>query len=166
MAKEFVWNIVEEDVPYIIKLVGNKLTVNNNAPVKYTKLNKAVTEGKGANYEVPVGNKTAILRINSYAAPVLTLDGRDCSTGEIYEAPKLPWWVWIFVVIHALGFVFLVGGAVGGAIQGCVIVLLMGVASQKNKSTWLRVALCTAILAISFIAQCVFAYFWVTTFGI
>lgn len=166
MAKEFVWNIVVEEVPYIIKLTGNKLSVNNNEPMKYTKLNKAVGEGKGANYEVPIGNKTAILRISTYSSPVLTLDGRDCSTGETYEEPKLPGWAWIFVILHALSFVLLLGGAVGGAIQGCMIVVIMNVAMQKNKSIGLRVGICSAVLVISYIAQYLLAYFLVTTFGL
>ncbi len=166
MAKEIVWNIVVEDMPYSIKLVGNKLSVNNNEPVKYTKLNKAAGEGKGANYEVPVGNKKAILHINTYSSPVLTMDGKDCNTGEVYEEPKLPGWAWIFIIIHAASFGLLLGGAIGGAIQGAVIILLMNVASQKNKSTWLRVGICSAIVVISYIAQYIFAYFWVTTFGI
>ncbi|MBR4085180.1 MAG: hypothetical protein IKK33_12960 [Lachnospiraceae bacterium] len=166
MAKELVWNIIVDDMPYVIKLVGNKVIVNNSEPIKYTKLKKAVGEGKGANYELPVGYKTAILRISSYAAPVLTLDGRDCSTGEFYEAPKMPWWVWIHVVIHALGFVFLIGGAIGGAIQGGVIMIMMSVSAQKQKSTIYRVAVCTGILFVSLIAQFLLAYFILTTFGI
>lgn len=163
MANEQKWNIVVDEVPYIITLKRNKLIINNNEPIKYTKLNKAVKEGKGANYEVPVGNKIAVLRISTYSAPVLTLDGKDCSTGLPYEAPKLPGWAWIFIVLHALGLVFLIGGAVGGAIQGAVIVILMNVASRKNKSTASRVATCTAIVIVSYIIQFLLTYFILTT---
>lgn len=151
MAKEFVWNVVVDDVTYLVKMVGNKVAVNNNDPIKYTKLKRVA--GKGANYEVPVGNKTAILRITTYAAPALILDGMDCSTGEIYEEPQLPWWIFILIVLHALGFVFLIGGAIGGAIQGCVIVVLMNIASQNNKSTMTRLCTCAGITAISLFVQ-------------
>ncbi len=166
MAKELTWNVVVDDVTYYVKMVGNKISVNNSEPIKYTKLAKAIGQGKGANYEVPVGSKFAILRISSYSGPVLTLDGKDCSTGEVYQEQKAPWWVWIFVILHAVSFFVLLGGAIGGAIQGAVFVLLMGVASQKNKNTGVRIAICSTILAISFIAQYIFAYFWITTFGI
>lgn len=163
MANEPIWNIVVDDVPYIIKLKGNKLIVNDNEPIKYTKLKKAVNAGKGANYEVPIGNKTAILCISTYSAPVLILDGKDCSTGLPYEAPELPGWAWIFIIIHALGFFFLVGGAIGGAIQGGVIVIMMSVASQRQKSTVSRVATCSGILIVSLIIQFLLAYFILTT---
>jgi hypothetical protein len=165
-AYNFEWNIVVDDVPYKITLVKNKIKVNNGEPIKYTKLNKAKGEGKGANYEVPVGNRKAILRINTYTSPVLTLDGRDCSTGEVYEEPQMPWWVFIHIILHAVGFFVLIGGALGGAIQGGVIAVLSMVASNKKKSTGYRVAVCTLIVSISLITQFVLAYFLATTFGI
>lgn len=165
MAKELIWNVVVDDVTYYVKMVGNKVSVNNSEPIKYTKLSKAIGQGKGLNYEVPVGNKFAILKISSYSGPVLTLDGIDCSTGEPYKEQKAPGWVWLFIILHAISFAFL-GGAIGGAIQGCVFVLLMGVASQNNKSVGVRVGICSAILAISFIAQYFILYFWIMTFGL
>jgi hypothetical protein len=114
MAKEIVWNVVVDEMTYLVKLIGNKVVVNNNEPIKYTKLKRVA--GKGANYEVPLGGRIAILHISTYAAPVLTLDGKDCSTGELYEEPQLPWWIWILIVLHVFGFIFLIGGAIGGAV--------------------------------------------------
>ena len=165
-ANDLVWNIVVDDVPYTITMAKNKVSVNNGEPIKYTKLKRAVGEGKGANYEVPVGNRKAILRISTYSGPVLTLDGKDCRTGKVYEEPKMPWWVFIHIILHAVGFFALIGGAVGGAMQGAGISILSMVASRKDKSTAFRVAVCTLILITSWIIQFMLAYFFATTFGI
>ncbi|MBE5930821.1 MAG: hypothetical protein E7268_07200 [Lachnospiraceae bacterium] len=152
-AKEKVWNVVVEEVPYKVTMVKNKISVNGGEPVKYTTLKKAVGEGKGSNYIVPLGNQNAILRVTNLGQVALTLDGKDCLTGEAYEPPKIPWWAWIHVVIHALGFFFLIGGAVGGAVQGGVICLMLAIASDNKKETAYKVGVCTAILAISLLAQ-------------
>lgn len=151
MAKEILWNVVVDEMTYLVKLIGNKVVVNNNEPIKYTKLKRVA--GKGANYEVPLGGRIAILHISTYAAPVLTLDGKDCSTGELYEEPQLPWWIWILIVLHVFGFIFLIGGAIGGAIQGCVIIVLMNVSSRKHKNEATRIGLCVGITAISLFVQ-------------
>lgn len=152
-AKEKVWNVVVEEVPYKVTLVGNKISVNNEEPVKFTKLQKAVGEGKGSNYIVPLGNQNAVLRVHTFGSVALTLDGKDCMTGEAYEPPKTPWWIWIHVVLHALGFFFLIGGAIGGAIQGGVICVMLAIASDNKSSNAKKIGVCTAILAISLIAQ-------------
>ncbi len=157
-AKEKVWNVTVEEVPYKVTLVRNKISVNGSEPVRFTKLQKAVGEGKGSNYIVPLGNKNAILRVSSVGLVALTMDGIDCMTGKAYEAPKIPWWAWIHVVIHALGFFFLIGGAIGGAIQGGVICLMLAIASDNKESDAHKIGVCTAILAVSLLAQFGLAY--------
>ena len=157
-VKEKVWNVVVEEVTYKVTLAKNKISVNGSEPVKFTKLQKAVGEGKGSNYIVPLGNQNAILRVSNLGLVALTLDGKDCLTGEAYEPPKTPWWIWIHVVLHALGFFFLIGGAIGGAIQGGVICVMLAIASDNKKETAYKVGVCTAILAISLLVQFGLAY--------
>ncbi len=152
-AKEKVWNVTVEETSYKVTMSGNKISVNGGEPVKFTTLKKAVGEGKGSNYIVPLGNQHAILRVHTFGGVALTMDGKDCMTGEAYEPPKTPWWIWIHVVLHALGFFFLIGGAIGGAIQGGVIFLMLGIASDNHKSDSYKIGVCTAILAVSLIAQ-------------
>lgn len=152
-GKEKVWNVVVEGVTYKVTLAKNKISVNGSEPVKFTKLQKAVGEGKGSNYIVPLGNQNAILRVSSVGLIALTLDGKDCLTGEAYEPPKIPWWAWIHVVLHALGFFFLIGGAIGGAIQGGVICIMLAIASDNKKENAYKIGVCTAILAVSLLAQ-------------
>ena len=163
-VKEKVWSVVVEEVPYKVVLAGNKISVNGGEFVKFTKLQKAVGEGKGSNYIVPLGNQHAVLRVHTFGGVALTMDGKDCMTGEAYEPPKTPWWIWIHVVLHALGFFFLIGGAIGGAIQGGVIYIMLGIASDNKKETAYKVGVCTAILAISLIAQFALAFLIVRLF--
>ncbi len=163
-AKEKVWNVVVEEVSYKVTMVKNKISVNGSEPVKFTKLQKAVGEGKGSNYIVPLGNQNAILRVTNLGQVALTLDGKDCLTGEAYEAPKIPWWAWIHVAIHALGLVFLIGGAVGGAIQGGVICLMLAIASDNKKSDAYKIGVCTAILVVSLLVQFALAMLIVSAF--
>lgn len=158
LGKEKVWNVVVEEVSYKVTMQGNKISINGAEPVKFTKLQKAVGEGKGSNYIVPLGNQNAILRVTNLGQVALTMDGKDCLTGEAYEAPKIPWWAWIHVVIHALGFFFLIGGAIGGAIQGGVICLMLAIASDNKKENAYKIGVCTAILAVSLLAQFGLAY--------
>ncbi len=156
-VKEKIWNVVVDEVPYKVTLAGNKISVNNGEPVKFTKLEKAIGEGKGSNYIVPLGNEEAILRVSTYGGVALTMDGKDCLTGKEYEAPKAPWWVWIHVVIHALGFIFLIGGAIGGAVQAGVDIMMLSVASDNSRNETMRIAICTGILVISLVLQFVLA---------
>lgn len=55
----------------------------------------------------------------------------------------IPGWAWVFVVLHALNFFLLLGGAVGGAIQGVVIYLLY---SMKYTEIILNYVNCLRIL--------------------
>ena len=157
-AKEKVWNVTVEETSYKVTLAGNKISVNGGEPVKFTKLQKAVGEGKGSNYIVPLGNQQAILRVHTFGSVALTMNGKDCMTGEDYVAPKTPWWIWIHVVLHALGFFFLIGGAIGGAIQGGVIFLMLGIASDNQKSDSYKIGVCTDILAVSLVVQFLLAF--------
>lgn len=164
-AKEIVWNVTVDEVPYKVRLMKNCISVNGGAYVKYTKLQKAVGQGKGAKYLVPLGNQNAVLHVSSFGGVALTLDGKDCMTGQPYEEPKLPWWIWIHVVIHAAGFFLLVGGAVGGAIQAGVICTMLGIASDNKKSNSFKIGVCTAMLVVSLIVQFALALLVFSLFG-
>lgn len=59
----------------------------------------------------------------------------------------------MFVVLHALNFVLILGGAVGGAIQALVISCILSVSSNQKKSTGVRALSCSGIWILSTIVQ-------------
>lgn len=65
----------------------------------------------------------------------------------------IPGWAWVFVVLHALNFFLLLGGAVGGAIQGGVICLMLSISANPKKATGVKVLFCAGIWIVSTILQ-------------
>ena len=105
-----------------------------------------------------IEGKEAVLHIRQFGAPILSYEGRDCATGEEYTPAKMPVWGWIFVVLHALDWFLLIGGAIGAVIQVLVIAAIATVASNTKKSTGMRIAVCAGIWLLSSAVQFVLAY--------
>ena len=81
---------------------------------------------------------------------------------DIKNAPK---WVWIFVVLHAINFFLIIGGAVGGALQGAVICFLVSVSSNQKKTTAVRVLSCLGIWIAATVVEFILALFFYNLFG-
>lgn len=156
-AKEMVWNFEAQGIPYKIELVKNKVSINGAEPVKLNKLSRK-SNLLETNYSMMIEGKEAVLHIRQFGAAVLSYDGRDCATGEAYIPAKVPGWVWVFVVLHAMDFLFLIGGAIGAAVQFLVIAALATISSDTNKPTSTRILLCTGIWLLSTILQFILAF--------
>ena len=152
-----VWNFEAQGIPYKIELVKNKVSINGAEPVKLNKLSRK-SNLLETNYSMMIEGKEAVLHIRQFGAAVLSYDGRDCATGETYIPAKVPGWVWVFVVLHAMDFLFLIGGAIGAAVQFLVIAALATVSSDTNKPTSTRILLCTGIWLLSTVLQFILAF--------
>ena len=155
-AKEMVWNFEVQNIPYRIELKKNKVSINNAEPVKLNKLARK-SNLLETNYSMMIEGKEAVLHIRQFGTPILSYDGRDCATGEAYVPVKIPGWVWVFVVLHVLDFLFLIGGALGAAVQVLIIAAMASVASNTKKSTGVRVLTCVGIWLLSTAVQFVLA---------
>ncbi len=155
-AKEMVWNFEVQGIPYRVELKKNAISVNGAEPVKLNKLARksSLTE---THYSMMIEGKEAVLHVKQFGAVVLSYDGRDCATGEEYIPAKMPGWAWIFIVLHAVDFFFLIGGAIGGILQVFIITAIAAVASNRKKSTGVRVLVCIGIWLLSTIAQFILA---------
>ncbi|MCI9316242.1 MAG: hypothetical protein HFI57_14940 [Lachnospiraceae bacterium] len=155
-AKEMVWNFEVQGIPYRVELKKNAISVNGAEPVKLNKLAKksSLTE---THYSMMIEGKEAILHVRQFGAVVLSYDGRDCATGEEYIPAKMPGWAWVFIVLHAIDFFFLIGGAVGGILQVFIVTAIAAVSSNRKKSTGVRVLVCIGIWLLSTIAQFILA---------
>lgn len=153
-AKTFVWNIEVEGVPYKIEFVKNQVIVNNREPLKLNKLKRTGNSWVESHYAVPLDEeKEAFLHIRQFANPILSYSEKDCKTGEAYVPLKVPGWAWFFVVLHAIDFFILMGGAIGGALQVFVISIIVSVSSNQKKKTASRVLACAGIWLLSTIVQ-------------
>ena len=103
-----VWNVKVDERMYAVQLKGRKVGVNGEKLKlnKYRKKTGLVHE----EYEFPVGSKNALLVLKNMSAPQLVIDGIDCATGEKYVPFKMPWWSYIFIVLHLINFM---NGAIG-----------------------------------------------------
>ena len=155
-AKEMVWNFEVQGIPYRVELKKNAISVNGAEPVKLNKLAKksSLTE---THYSMMIEGKEAILHVSQFGAVVLSYDGRDCATGEEYIPAKMPGWAWVFIVLHAIDFFFLIGGAIGGILQVFIVTAIAAAASNRKKSTGVRVLVCIGIWLLSTIAQFILA---------
>lgn len=151
-AKTYSWNVNVEDASYKIELRKNKLTINEGEAVKLNKL-KNKSKFPNMEYYIPLGNKEVVLNIRQSGDPVLTMDGRDCVTGEPFELNELPKWAWVFIVLHGINFFVLIGGAIGGACFGGLSVLTAAVASNNEMSTGKRVGICVAIWLVASVIE-------------
>ena len=155
-AKEMVWNFEVQGIPYRVELKKNAISVNGAEPVKLNKLARksSLTE---THYSMMIEGKEAVLHVRQFGAVVLSYDGRDCATGEEYIPAKMPGWAWVFIVLHVIDFFFLVGGAIGGILQVFIVTAIAAVASNRKKSTGVRVLVCIGIWLLSTIAQFILA---------
>lgn len=157
-AKEKIWNITVEDVPYKIEFSKNKVSVNGSEPIKVGKIQKE-SHAFDTKYFIPVGNKVAELHIRPMAEPVLSYEGRNCETGEIYAPIPFPKWGWVFVVLHAINFFLFVGGAIGGALLAILLWLTSGIAMDEKKPELTRVLQCLGIWLGATVLEFIFAMF-------
>ncbi len=156
MAKEMVWNFEVQGIPYKVELKKNKVSINNGEPVKLTKLARKSSFWE-TNYSMMIEGKEAVIHIKQYGEPILSYDGKDCATGEEYIPTKVPGWAWIFIVLHAADWFFLIGGALGGVIQALIIAAIASVSSNTKKPTGTRVLVCVGIWLLSTAVQYVLA---------
>lgn len=152
MAVEKVWNFEVQGIPYKVELNKNKVSINNGEPMKLTKLARKSNLFE-TQYFMMIEGKEAALHIKQFGAPILSYDGKDCATGEEYIPTKIPGWAWVFIVLHAADWFFLIGGALGGVIQALVIAAIASVASNTKKPTGTRVLVCVGIWLLSTAAQ-------------
>lgn len=156
-AKEMVWNFEVQGIPYKIELKKNKVSINRAEPVALKNF-KRKSNFIETNYSMMLGGKEAILHMRQFGAPVLSYEGRDCATGEEYIPVKVPGWTWVFIVLHAIDFFFLIGGAVGGMLQFLIAAAMATVASNTKMSTGVRVLACLGIWLVSTIVQFIIAF--------
>lgn len=152
-AKTFSWNIDVEGIPYKVVFEKNQITINSGAPLKLKQLKKVGSSMVETSYALPIENQDVVLHIRQSMEPILSVRGKDCTTGEEYVPLKVPGWAWIFVALHLLNFVFLIGGAVGGALQAAVIIFIMAASANPKKSTGTRVLICAGIWLLSTVLQ-------------
>lgn len=161
-TKEKIWNIIVDEVPYKIEFSKNKVTVNDDTAVPVRKLNKE-SHAFDTKYFIPVGDKTAELHIKPMSDPVLSYEGKNCETGEIYAPIPFPKWGWIFVVLHGINFFLFVGGAIGGALYAVWLTLNAGIAMNEKKTGRTRVLQCIGIWLVATIIEFIIALFIAST---
>ena len=123
------------------------------------KLNKFKHQSKYPNmeYYIPVGDREVVLNVIQGKQPILTMDGRDCVTGEPFELTKMPKWTWVFIVLHIINFFLIIGGAIGGALAGCFCMTTTMIASDTKMSTGKRVGICVAIWLVASVLEFILA---------
>lgn len=151
-AQSYSWNITVDEMTYRVDFVKNKISINGGEGVKLNKF-KSKSMFPNSQYFLQLGNKEAILNIRQGGDPVLTIDGRDCNTGEPFELSKMPGWGWVFIVLHVINFFMLIGGAIGGALCGGLCVISAGIASNGEKTTGKRVAGCVILWLVASVIE-------------
>lgn len=144
MAK--AWDIRIDEQNYSVKLKGGKVLINGEKLVlnrKYKKKTGLVHE----EYEFPIGSKTALLVMKNLSSPQLVIDGVDCATGEKYVPFKMPWWSYIFVVLHLINFM---NGAIGGLMAVVGVGATTAVSTNTRMNVLLRVLLDAVILVLAY----------------
>lgn len=150
--KSQTWNVMADDFTYRVEISAKGVTVSPGEEFKIRKLKRRGNMFDQI-YEVPVAGHTAELHMDFMGKKTLVYEGIDCATGAAYIPFKMPAWGWVFVVLHAINFFLLIGGAIGGVID----VLLLGwtakIAGNSQAKILTRVLKCIAIYVIATIIQ-------------
>ena len=157
-GKAYSWNVNVDGMPYKIEFIKNKVFINNNDPIKLGKF-KSKSKFPNMEYHIPLGSKEVVLNVRSVGEPVLTMDGRNCVTGELFAFSSMPKWTWLFIVLHGINLFFLIGGAIGGACFGGLTVMTAAIATNEEMSTKKRVILCLVIWMVATMLEYILALF-------
>jgi len=155
-AQAYSWDVNVDGNIYKVEFAKNKISINGGEGVKINKF-KSKSMFPNSQYFLPLGNKEAVLNIRQGADPVLTIDGRDCKTGEPFTLSKMPGWGWVFIVLHVINFFILIGGAIGGALCGGLCVISAGIASNGGKTTGKKVAGCVILWLVASVIEFILA---------
>lgn len=143
------WNITVDSSDYQLVLEDKNLSINGGEFVPLTKFKKK-THLLEREYFIPLGNETVVLHISSKqeVEPVLTIHDKDCVSGEMHEVEKIPVWAWFVVALYIFNFLFIMGGALGGAVTGGCGYLSLFIAADRKKSIVSRVLTCVIIYVV------------------
>lgn len=136
------WNVMVDGIGFYVELMNKKQFAVNGA-VYNLKDYRRKTNSIQAEYEIPVGHKSALLVIRSMGQPCLVIDNRDCETGEEYVPFKLPAWAYIFIVLHFINFR---NGAIGGAMAAVGMIATASVSANRKMNIAVRILIVIAIL--------------------
>ncbi|MCI9162293.1 MAG: hypothetical protein HFG59_03400 [Lachnospiraceae bacterium] len=139
------WNVVVDGKQYEVKAKGGKLVVNGETNKLKTLMSKK--EGMWKVYELPLGAKKAQYYVNNWVGGVkLVMDGVDCATGKPFTAKNPPKWTYVFLVIHLLYILFLMGGALGVLMAFVGMMATISVSCNTNMPVGVRILLNIGIL--------------------
>ncbi|MCI9462726.1 MAG: hypothetical protein HFI48_02420 [Lachnospiraceae bacterium] len=138
------WNVNIDGMMHNVTLRNNKNLSVDGAPL-HLKNYKTKTGMIQTEYEIPVGNRKALLVLQSMSAPTLVMDNRNCETGEQYVPAKVPIWAYFFAALHCVNFM---NGAIGGAMAAAGIVLTLSVSGNTKMNIGLRIFLDIAFLIL------------------
>lgn len=108
--------------------------------------------------ELPIP-EARVLLVSGVWSPQLVVDGVYYQSQKPYRlSEKLPPWIYIFLALYVLGFFFLVGGAIGGALAFLGAVTSMKVSMMPEYSTPVQISICCGILIATWAAALVIAF--------
>ncbi len=159
--KKQSWNVQINGFPYTIEASVKEVSVNPGETASFKKFKKSGSMFDQI-YEIPVDGTSVYLHIDFFGKRTLVVDGIDCNTGEAFVPFKMPGWGWIFVILHAINFFMLVGGAIGGVLAVLMLGLTARIASNSKDKTAVRVWKCIGLWLLATVLEFIFAVFLVT----
>lgn len=87
-AKQYLWNVEIDEIPYKIEYVKGKVSINNGEAVSLNKFRHNSKLGSSEIF-IPVGDKELVMYSGNFGV-VLTKDGKNCLTGEPFTPPVMP----------------------------------------------------------------------------
>lgn len=142
------WDVVVDGVPYHIEWGSRVVKINDQElKIKDLPTERKMTYSK---WSFPVGETQAYFYGSGGlggAGNHLVINGKDCATGEDYSSPeKLPAWVYVFFILHAVN---LMNGVIGALLAIAGVSLTVSIASNKKLNTVVKLLLCLGVVLIS-----------------
>ncbi|MBR6149397.1 MAG: hypothetical protein IKQ44_13725 [Lachnospiraceae bacterium] len=160
MANTKEWNFsTDAENSFKVVFEKNKLvSVNGGEAVKIAKLKSKDSNMLEAVYDVDLGNGQIAKLCVRKNVPTLVYDGKNVENGQKYEVTQIPKWAYVFVALYVVNFFFIIGGALGGAINMASAVISTTIASNTKKNAAIRVISCIVIYVVVTAVSLVVAY--------
>ena len=146
MAKEKIWNFQTEDgaTVEVVMRKNRWISVNGGAEMNV----KTIKDGTDSNlfenvFNIPLPNgEQAKLFVGM--GQKLVYQGKDVTTGLLYEAVEVPKWTYVFFVLFVLNWFVIMGGAFGAVASLLGAYAVYYVVCRTEKSNGAKVGLCIA----------------------
>lgn len=152
------WNFTDSmGMSHTVTLEKNKVSVDGGEPVKINKYRSKESNMIVSVFQIPNGQGDDLKLCIKGKEPVLARNGINVATGEEYAPDKMPGWIWVFYILFIIEFFLVIGGAIGGALNGGGAFICAGIAVNKKMNGVAKFFACLGVFVVFTVIEVILA---------